>query len=75
MGEMSILASVRLFSGVWMHSELNDNTDKSYYDWQWSALDVERKDTHLFFLLSISFLLALMAITSMVIFICFYDRP
>ena len=67
MGEMSILASVRLFSGVWMHSKFDNNTDKSYYDWQWSALDVERKDTHLLFLLSISFLLALMAITLMVI--------
>jgi hypothetical protein len=57
-----------------MHS---DNTDKSYYDWQLSALDVERKDTHFFFLLSISFLLALMAITSMVISLLneFYDRP
>jgi len=50
-----------------MHSKFDNNTDKSYYDWQWSALDVERKDTHLLFLLSISFLLALMAITLMVI--------
>jgi len=67
MGEMSILASVRLFSGVWMHSKFDNNTDKSYYDWQLSALDVERIYTHLFFPLFFSFLLALMAITSMVI--------